>query len=136
MGWFAALLLTVFLAVLSPGGSFVDDDGNVHEGSIEAIAQVGITRGCNPPTNDRYCPDQNVNRQQMAAFLARALDLPAADRDYFADDEGNIFENDINRLAAAGITKGCNPPLNDRFCPDSSIRRDEMATFLARGLGL
>ena len=37
------------VAELGPGGSFVDDDGNVHEAYIEAIAAEGITRGCNPP---------------------------------------------------------------------------------------
>jgi hypothetical protein len=36
----ASLLLVVgvALAALPPGGTFVDDDGNVHEGNIEAIA--------------------------------------------------------------------------------------------------
>ena len=28
--------------------AFIDDDGNVHKGVIEAIAAEGITRGCNP----------------------------------------------------------------------------------------
>ena len=41
---------------LPPGGTFFDDNGNIHEGNIEAIAAAGITRGCNPPTNNRYCP--------------------------------------------------------------------------------
>ncbi len=132
MGWFTALAMAVLFAALPPGGSFIDDDGNVHEGAIEGIAAVGITRGCNPPSNDRYCPDSTVNREQMAAFLARALDLPAADRDYFTDDEGNIFESDINRLAAAGITRGCNPPASDRFCPHGSMTRGAMAAMLAR----
>ena len=31
---------------LPPGGTFVDDDGNLHEGTIEAIAAAGITTGC------------------------------------------------------------------------------------------
>jgi len=31
--------------------------------------------GCNPPTNDRFCPNDYVTRGQMAAFLARGLDL-------------------------------------------------------------
>ncbi|MDH5294435.1 MAG: hypothetical protein OEW91_12190, partial [Acidimicrobiia bacterium] len=31
--------------------------------------------GCNPPTNDLFCPDDFVTREQMAAFLHRALDL-------------------------------------------------------------
>ncbi|MBK5268877.1 MAG: hypothetical protein JJE47_15770, partial [Acidimicrobiia bacterium] len=86
MASFGALFLALSLVVLPPGGSFIDDDANVHEGSIEAIAQEGITRGCNPPTNNRYCPTRTVNREQMAAFLARALHLPTTGHDYFTDD--------------------------------------------------
>jgi glucose/arabinose dehydrogenase len=120
---------------LPPGGSFLDDDGNVHEGNIEAIAAVSITRGCNPPLNDRFCPANSVRRGEMAAFLNRALHLPAATRDYFVDDDTSIFEDDINRLAEAGITRGCNPPANDRYCPDATVSRGAMAAFLVRGYG-
>ena len=71
-----AMLLAASLVGLTAAagtGTFVDDDGNVHEGLIEAIAAEGITRGCNPPTNDRFFPSSNVTRGQMAAFLHRAL---------------------------------------------------------------
>lgn len=120
------------LAQLLPGGTFVDDNGSVHEPSIEAIAAAGITMGCNPPVNDRFCPSQPVSRGQMAAFLNRALTLETASEDYFEDDDGSVFEDDINRVAAAGITLGCNPPANDNFCPTRSISRGEMATMLTR----
>jgi hypothetical protein len=123
------------LLALEPGGTFRDDDGNVHEGSIEAIAAAGITAGCNPPTNDRYCPANSVTRGQMAAFLVRALDLNPTSSDYFTDDNDSVFESDINRLAAAGITGGCNPPANDRFCPSKRVTRGQMAAFLVRGYG-
>ncbi|MFP3915767.1 MAG: hypothetical protein ACLFWM_12890, partial [Actinomycetota bacterium] len=43
---------------------------------------------------------------------------------------------DVARLAAAGITRGCNPPANDRFCPNEVVSRAQMASFLARALGL
>ncbi|MGB8362747.1 MAG: N-acetylmuramoyl-L-alanine amidase [Acidimicrobiia bacterium] len=128
---FSVLVLTA----LPPGGSFIDDDGNIHEGSIEAIAAAGITKGCNPPTNNRFCPDDVVSRGQMAAFLARALALPPA-TDRFVDDDGNVFEGDIDRLAAAGITRGCNPPANDRFCPDGIMTRGAMAAMLTRAFAL
>ena len=120
------------MAVLPPGGTFIDDDGNVHEGGIEAIAAAGITTGCNPPDNNRYCPSQTVTRGQMAAFIVRSLGLTQADQDHFTDDAGHRFEAAINRLAAAGITLGCNPPDNDRFCPDREMTRGEMAAMLAR----
>ena len=56
-------------------GTFIDDDDSIFEPDIERLATAGITRGCNPPTNDHYCPNNNVTRGQMAAFLARALGL-------------------------------------------------------------
>ncbi|MGA8039157.1 MAG: S-layer homology domain-containing protein, partial [Acidimicrobiia bacterium] len=132
MAWLTALGLAILLAVLPPGGTFVDDDGNVHEGGIEAIAAAGITQGCNPPANDRYCPDRVVTRGQMAAFLSRALHLPATTTDHFNDDNGHLFEKAINQLATAGITQGCNPPANNHFCPDRDMTRGQMAAMLAR----
>lgn len=120
------------LLVLPPGGTFIDDTGSVHEANIEAIAAADITRGCNPPINDRYCPDQPVSRSQMAAFLSRALDLPSSGVDFFSDDAGSVFEADINAVGAAGIVRGCNPPDNTYYCPERSITRAEMATMLTR----
>lgn len=122
-------------ASLPPGGTFIDDDGSIFEGDIEAIAADGTTAGCNPPTNNRFCPDGLVTRGQMAAFLDRAVDLPPASRDYFADDEQSVFEANINRLAEAGITHGCNPPDNTRFCPNQAVTRGQMAAFLVRAFG-
>ena len=116
-------------------GTFSDDDGNVHESNIEAIADADITKGCNPPTNDMFCPGSSVTRGQMAAFLTRALALPATTEDFFSDDDASLFETDINRLAAAGITKGCNPPANDQFCPNGNVTREQMAAFLTRAFG-
>ena len=73
-----ALVLSALLGALPPGGTFTDDDGNVHEGGIEAIAADGITVGCNPPFNDRFCPDREITRAEMATMVARAFDLPAS----------------------------------------------------------
>jgi hypothetical protein len=71
----------------------------------------------------------------MAAFLVRALGLSAgAGSDRFTDDDGSVFENDIDRIAKAGITRGCNPPSNTRFCPDDRVTRGQMAAFLQRAL--
>ena len=118
-----------------PGGTFVDDDQLPSEGFIEAIAGAGITFGCNPPANDRFCPDLTLTRAEMASFLARALQLPASPEDMFSDDTGSPHEHNINALAAAGITMGCNPPANDWFCPGRPVTRGEMASFLVRGFG-
>lgn len=120
----------VSASVDDPGGTFWDDDRNIHEGQIEAIAAAGITFGCG---SDLYCPDRPVTRGQMAAFIHRAFKLPTTTEDYFADDEDSEFEADINALAKAGITVGCTP---DAFCPDRAVTRGQMAAFLTRVLEL
>ena len=120
---------------IPPNGYFTDDDGDIHEQSINALRAAGITIGCNPPANTRFCPFNNVTRAEMATFLVRALDLPATSADYFDDDNGNIHESAINSLRAARITTGCRPSGN-RYCPDEAVTRGQMAAFLVRGFQL
>jgi hypothetical protein len=117
----------------APPGSFRDTAGTVHKTDISKLAFAEITKGCNPPLNDLYCPDESVTRGQMAAFLVRALGLPGSATDYFGDDNASVFESNINALAASGITKGCDA---DAYCPNRPVTRGEMAAFLDRALGL
>lgn len=105
---------------------FSDDAASTHQADINRVADAGITQGC---AAARYCPSDSVTRGQMASFLARALDLPAATRDWFSDDNGSMHEGAINRLAEAGITAGCDA---SHFCPDSKVTREQMAAFLHR----
>jgi hypothetical protein len=114
-------------------GGFLDAHGHNFEAAIDWLEAEGIARGCNPPLNTRFCPDANVTRGQMAVFLARALNLPAASRDYFRDDQGSFFEDAANRLFEAGVTEGCGPA---RYCGDTEIKREQMAAFLSRSQGL
>lgn len=118
-------------AELPPGGTFIDDDGSVHEGSIEAIYAENITVGCDE-RGIRFCPDDPITRGEVAVFLARALNLAASGTDHFVDDNNSVFEGGINRIADANITLGCNPPSFTRFCPDRTLTRAEMATLLVR----
>ncbi len=133
---FALLVALIPAAASAPGGTFTDDDAIVHEGGIEAVAAEQITVGCNPPFNDRFCPDRMLTRAEMATMIARARSLPATSTDHFTDDDGHVLEGAINRLAEARITVGCNPPANDHFCPDRPLTRAEAAAFVARALSL
>lgn len=139
----AVLMLVALAAVFSTeaeaivlGGFFTDDDGHLFEADIDTIAAAGITKGCNPPANTRFCPDDAVDRGQMAAFIRRSLELPTVSTDHFTDDDFSTFEGDINAIADRGITRGCNPPANTRYCPTRNVTRGEMAAFLNRALGL
>ena len=98
----------------------------------EELADRNITTGCETGPL-RYCPDDSVTRAQMATFLVRAFDLEPAAPAGFADTGGDTHEANIDALAAAGVTTGCGTePL--RYCPDQSVSRAQMATFLHRAL--
>jgi hypothetical protein len=134
--WVTELFLNANGYIPGINGQFWDDDISIFETAIEKFAAAGITTGCNPPVNDRFCPDDHVTRGMMAAFLVRGLGLTDSGNVDFIDDDGTIFESAIEKLAAAGITEGCNPPINDRFCPNQYVTRGMMAAFLVRGLSL
>jgi hypothetical protein len=137
--WRRPLALVFSLAVLvgAPAGAvlavvppFSDIAGHRFASDIDWLRREGLTNGCG---GGRYCPDGLVTRAQMASFLDRALDLPATGGDAFRDDEGSSHEAAINRVAAAGITFGCDPGL---FCPNGRVTRAQMASFLSRAFDL
>lgn len=127
-GQMAAFLVRALALPPTDVDHFDDDDDSVFADDIDRLAAAGITTGCSA---DTFCPDDLVTRAQMAALLRRAFGLPAAPST-FADDDGSIFEADIAALAAAGITRGCNPPTNDAFCPEDPVLRGQIVAFLRR----
>jgi len=69
----------------------------------------------------------------MAAFFARAFGWSDdGGGDLFIDDDNSTFNQPIDLMGTAGVTKGCNPPKNDRFCPDDFVTRGQMAAFFER----
>ncbi len=131
---FAGSFIFLGAGTATAAATFEDVEGSVHESDIDWIAVAGITLGCNPPTNNQYCPDDPVTRGQMAAFLVRALPLAPTNQSPFTDTSASVFQSDIDAAAAAGITLGCNPPTNNQYCPDDPVTRGQMASFLKRAL--
>ena len=78
---------------------FGDDSGSPYETSANQVTEAGITTGC---TATAYCPNAPTTRGQMASFLVRALQLPPAATDYFADDGGSVHQGRHQRLATGG----------------------------------
>jgi spore germination protein YaaH len=109
---------------------FTDVRGSIFLEDIRWLTEAGITVGCG---GGRFCPGAAVTREQMASFLARGLGLPAPVADHFTDDAGSPHEADINRVAEAGIAVGCGAWA---YCPGLAVTRAQMASFLARALGL
>lgn len=104
-----------------------------HRGNVDCAYQTGITGGFSDGT---YRPAGRVTRDQMAAFIARTLDmsrvdLPPAGDQGFTDVAGNTHEDDINRLAAADIVEGFQ---DNRFHPGRRVTRDQLASFVLRAV--
>jgi uncharacterized repeat protein (TIGR01451 family) len=107
---------------------------------IDRIADLQITAGCStsPPL---YCPSGAVSREQMAAFIIRALHDPG----YTPPPPGSQRFNDvppsspfygfIEEMAVRNITSGCSaiPPL---YCPSDTVTRAQMAAFLLKAFNL
>jgi subtilisin family serine protease len=109
---------------------FEDTTSSAFQVEIEWLVNSGITDGCSVT---RYCPTGSVTREQMAAFLSRALGLEPVATDAYTDDGASEHEAHINRLAESGVTTGCG---GTRFCPTMTVSRAQMASFLVRALAL
>jgi hypothetical protein len=111
--------------------SFRDVGSGTHARSIARLSDSGITSGC---SSRRYCPTWSVTRGQMATFVARAATLMPSSSDPFSDlHRAPIHRANVSALADARITGGCD---GSRYCPNRTVTRAQMATFLANALGL
>jgi len=101
---------------------------------IQAIRDEGITGGCG---NGNYCPKDFVTREQMAAFLIRAI-LGDPDEDYcngvdpFLDVAAEAWScPHIKSMVELNITGGCG---QGNYCPQGLVTREQMAVFIVRAL--
>ncbi len=103
---------------------------------VERAADLGITSECSSRPL-RFCPHSEVSRAQMSTLLVKAFDLPQAQAaagfiDVPAD---HAFAQDIDRLAAARVTAGCQRD-PARYCPERALTRGQAASLAARAAGL
>lgn len=101
---------------------------------IVKLSAHKITAGCG---NGNYCPDASVTREQMAAFIIRALHEPSylpptPSSQRFNDvPPSNIFYRHIEEMAVRQITLGCG---GGNYCPTGFVTREQMAAFMIRAL--
>jgi len=117
--------------------TFNDTVGHWAEDWIEALKSDGVTAGC---ATGLYCPDNPVNRAQMAVFLLKskygsAYTPPAVGASTgFTDVPTTHWAAAwIKQLAAEGITGGCGV---GTYCPDNPVTRAQMAVFLVKTFNL
>lgn len=122
------------------------DRSNVHYESIQRLAAAGIVEGTGTNADGEACfnPGANVSRAQTASFVREAEGYTdntrtvVFDVDFFVDDNGDTHEEAINVLASFGIARGTgtNPNGDLLYSPGADVKRDQMASFLARTLDL
>jgi C1A family cysteine protease len=104
---------------------------HTHFRGITWAAKRGITTGM---AHDTFRPEDPVTRGQMATFLVRGLGLPTAAPADFPDvPAGHVHGPAVASLVAAGIATGY---ADGTFRPEQPVSRGQVASFLARGLGL
>lgn len=74
----AAVLLVTPLVVWASHFEDVPDDHLFHD-DIAWMADNGVTFGCNPPENTQFCPNDDVTRAQMSAFIRRLAEGQVVD---------------------------------------------------------
>jgi hypothetical protein len=127
---FATFLARAFGLEEVHGDHFTDvHPDNVHAGNIYAVADAGITQGV---TADTFDPNGTLPREQMASLLVRAFGLDEVEGDHFTDvHPDSVHAGNIYAAAEAGITQGTS---ETTFSPGATLRRDQMASLLIRGL--
>ncbi len=99
---------------------------------------TGVTDGCvgsSDPSTRMFCPNDSVTREQMAAFIVRAVTGTLTPAIYnpvplFTDvPTTNPFFPHIQKMGELGITDGCATGL---FCPTDTVPRYQMAIFTVR----
>ena len=111
-------------------GSFSDTDGHWADAYIRALHRAGIVNGT---SKGAFNPDQEITRAEMAAILARILNMSAANGTKFSDIGGNWAADSINQLSQAGIVNGVG---DGKFAPNATATRDQSAAIIMRMLNV
>lgn len=110
-------------------GRFRDDEGSVHEGAMDALAERGILIG----RSDRTIrPGATVTRAEMAVTLTRALgaEPTPGENSRFSDvPPDSWFGPAINHLASINVVNGYP---DGTFKPYAPVTRAQFASFIVR----
>jgi hypothetical protein len=119
--------------------NFDDIAGSAHEGNIRCMADYGLTEGLRG--GDNYGPRLDVNRGQMASFIARFIedytdeDLPAGSANRFNDVPSSyVHASNINKLAAINVVEGTSASAGQSYAPNAGVTRAQMGSFIRRAL--
>ncbi|HEY8342872.1 MAG TPA: SpoIID/LytB domain-containing protein, partial [Calditerricola sp.] len=105
--------------------SDVTPDQALYEYVVKAY-KVGLVQGYEDGT---FGYDRNITREEAAAIVQRALDLPEAKESFTDVPDTSRFAGAIGAVAAAGIMKGYS---QTEFKPRATMKRGEAAAVALR----
>lgn len=126
-----SVIIVVFLFCLAilPASAAEDElIGLELEKEMRAILEQGIIKGY---TDGTVRPKGEVTREQFAAFITRALELPAQTSTFTDVHTSRALASAIGAIQKTGIMKG---NLENNFLPEKKITREEMAITMSRVL--
>lgn len=109
--------------------SFTDVTFESQNDAISWMVETGTTMGTSDKT---FAPEVTLTRGQIAAFLYRLADEPAALPHPFTDVTAPWQQAPVSWMATAGITTGTS---TTSFSPDTPLTRAQLVTFLYRYQG-
>jgi hypothetical protein len=116
---------------------FDDTRGSAHERNVLCMESYGLTEGLRG--GDSYGPRRDVNRGQMASFIARFIEDATGqtlqEGDGFRDVPDSYAHSDnINKIEQIGVTSGTRRSNGEEFDPLADVSRAQMASFISRAL--
>ena len=122
-------------ALPEPGDETLYDDAeeisDAHRANVRRLTRAGIVRGYG---DGRFGPLFQVNREQMATFIATSIEAATGEelpREDAFEDLSGPHDVSVEKLAAIDVARGVG---GDTYSPRLPIRREQMASFLARTL--
>ncbi|GGG81881.1 S-layer homology domain-containing protein [Paenibacillus radicis (ex Gao et al. 2016)] len=137
------LIVAVFLSVFSTNltvsyastglGQTYTDSASISQwakASIDRASELGFVQG----SNGKFNPKSSVTRAEFAKMLVSVLNIPMVSKPAgYADVASNQWYYPyINAVSQAGYMSG----YNQKFEPNASITREQMAATIVRALGL
>ncbi len=120
-------------------------------GAVDSVGAIGTYFGFTPLNDHRVnnrdcaytvrvifnpgsvCKGSAIQLQKVEVSWVRDVAPPPASAAFLDVPTSHPFFQYVEALAGSGVTGGCG---SGNYCPDAPLTRGQMATFLARALGL
>jgi hypothetical protein len=104
----ASMALVGLIALTASAAHTFQDVPDTHtfHDDIAWMRDSGITKGCNPPANTEFCPDDFASRGELAAFFRRFAEAGVVDADTLDGKDSTDFLGKNEKAADSDLLDG------------------------------